>query len=358
MKKTNLCLFLGIFSILLFSCGSTDIEKYPQKIATVVDGNSIRLENGSLVHLIGLEDSKESEKHLKSLVGTEVLLTQDSKSYENITNDTKEIYVYLRYLKDSKCINAEVLKKGFSNLNKTNLNDSLKLFSSYINKTNKFGKLLGDKDEDNNNNESSEDQDDNQNDKMGTLEKVVEEVSEAVFTIHATDNYGDQVLGSGFFISSEGEGITNMHVLEDAQIAFIRMKDGAFYKIKKIMQYSRSLDYVKFKVFSKNKEFPYLKIANKSPKAGAEIFVIGSPKGLEQTVTRGIISAIRDKDEEDDAILQIDAAISSGSSGGPVMNMQGKVVGIATSTRTDGNNLNFAMNIVAIMKHIKETTKK
>ncbi|MBA7592637.1 hypothetical protein ES708_34828 [subsurface metagenome] len=74
---------------------------------------------------------------------------------------------------------------------------------------------------------------------------------------------------------------------------------------------------------------------------GDEIYVIGNPQGLEGTFSQGIISGIRDLDTE--YILQVTAAISPGSSGGPVLNDKGRVIGVAFATLTEGQNLNFAV---------------
>ena len=90
---------------------------------------------------------------------------------------------------------------------------------------------------------------------------------------------------------------------------------------------------------------PYLELSQVLPQQGEEIFVIGNPSGLENTVTRGIVSAIRED------LIQIDAAISPGSSGSPVSNMNGKVVGIATFKIVEGCELcNFAISADLIKK--------
>jgi S1-C subfamily serine protease len=81
-----------------------------------------------------------------------------------------------------------------------------------------------------------------------------------------------------------------------------------------------------------------LQVATVQPKVGDPIYVIGNPLGLEGTFSSGMVAALRGEDE-----IQIDAPISPGSSGGPVLNSSGQVVGIATSTMVGGQNLNFAV---------------
>src|SRR5262249_16479607 len=74
---------------------------------------------------------------------------------------------------------------------------------------------------------------------------------------------------------------------------------------------------------------------------GDQVFVIGNPLGLEGTLSQGIVSALRKLDQN--SLIQITAPISSGSSGGPVLSIDGKVIGVAVATFVRGQNLNFAI---------------
>jgi TolA-binding protein len=76
---------------------------------------------------------------------------------------------------------------------------------------------------------------------------------------------------------------------------------------------------------------------------GDDVYVVGNPRGLEGTLSQGIVSAIRSTPER--RLLQITAPISPGSSGGPVLNSEGKVIGVAVSTLRDSQNLNFAVSV-------------
>lgn len=86
-----------------------------------------------------------------------------------------------------------------------------------------------------------------------------------------------------------------------------------------------------------------MRIAKKAPRVGEDIFAIGSPKGLSNSFTKGTISGFRENDR-----IQIDATIDRGSSGGPLFNLQGEVIGITTSGMGTGSELNFAVNIQAL----------
>jgi serine protease Do len=160
-----------------------------------------------------------------------------------------------------------------------------------------------------------------------------------VFLVSNFDENGEQTgLGTGFFIKNTGVGVSNAHVFAGGTSWKIKMLDGTTHRVTKIFKHSQEEDYVVFQV--EGGSFPCLPIAQNRPRKGDEILVLGNPKGLQSTVTKGIISALRPNDE-----IQIDAAISPGSSGSPVMNMQGEVIGIATKTYIGCQNCNFAIDI-------------
>ena len=86
---------------------------------------------------------------------------------------------------------------------------------------------------------------------------------------------------------------------------------------------------------------PFLKVADLRPQVGERVLVVGSPLGLEESVSAGIVSAIRNIKDRGE-FLQISAPISPGSSGGPVVNLQGRVIGVA-AFQVRGQNINFAV---------------
>lgn len=165
-----------------------------------------------------------------------------------------------------------------------------------------------------------------------------------------TQNKGGQVIGqgTGFFIDDKGIGVSNYHVFDKGSKWRIQTQDGRQYPVERILQRSEGFDFVTFQVKS-NEPFPYLKTAPQTPEKGDEILVLGNPKGLESTLTKGIVSSIREQDYKDD-LIQIDAAISPGSSGSPVLNMKAEVVGIATLKIVDCEQCNFAYNINVLDK--------
>jgi serine protease Do len=153
-------------------------------------------------------------------------------------------------------------------------------------------------------------------------------------------------LGSGVIVDPKGYIVTNNHVVEGAIKIQVSLPGGEEYTAKLIGADPIS-DIAVIKI-SGNKVFPYAKIGNsRNMKVGDWVIAIGSPFGFDQTVTAGIISAISRKFERDgpsrysryNDYLQTDAAINRGNSGGPLVNMNGEVVGINSfiSTQTGGN---------------------
>jgi S1-C subfamily serine protease len=146
--------------------------------------------------------------------------------------------------------------------------------------------------------------------------------------------------GSGFFISRGGRIVTNWHVVDGITSAAAKTEGGAIYKVTGVLAYSIHLDLAVLKAEGQN--VPFLPVEKtETPEAGTKIAVIGSPLALEGTLSEGIVSAVRK--EEKGTWIQITAPVSPGSSGSPVLNDRGRVIGVAT-LNSDGRyqNLNFA----------------
>lgn len=133
-------------------------------------------------------------------------------------------------------------------------------------------------------------------------------------------------VGSGFVISADGYILTNNHVIADAKDIFVTLVDGKEYKAKVIGTDERT-DIALIKVDAK--DMPALKIGNPADlKKGQWVMAIGSPFGLDSTVTVGIVSAINRDTGDYLPFIQTDVAVNPGNSGGPLLNMAGEVVGV------------------------------
>jgi S1-C subfamily serine protease len=164
--------------------------------------------------------------------------------------------------------------------------------------------------------------------------------------------------GSGFFISDNGRIVTNRHVINNMANVAAKTEDGAMYRITGVLADSVSLDLAVLKADAK--EVRFLAIQGEAlPEVGSRIAVIGSPNALEGTVSEGNVSAIRS--EDNGTWIQITAPISPGSSGSPVLDGNGRVVGIATLNSGGRNqNLNFARSsrdLTALIQQISDRAK-
>ena len=183
-----------------------------------------------------------------------------------------------------------------------------------------------------------------------TITSLLKQVQPSTVLITVYDAQGNQSgQGSGFFISKKGEVATNWHVISNASSAMVKTATGAIFKVKGVVAKDEKRDIAKIVLEAKDIPFPYLNLSPTIPKVGERIFVVGSPYGLESTVSDGLVSAVR-KIPDVGNIIQISAPISPGSSGSPVINLNGQVVGIATFQFIKGQNLNFAVSAVYIAK--------
>jgi S1-C subfamily serine protease len=183
------------------------------------------------------------------------------------------------------------------------------------------------------------------------LRTVLKQAS-AVLTLYGFDEGADaKVQGSGFLVSGEGLGVTNLHVLEDIVRAEARLGDGRIFHVLRVHAYSSDDDLAVFQLgreFDKEiqwaRDMPFVPLGSSDQlRPGDRIAAISSPEGLSNTLSEGIVSGIREQGTN--RILQITAPISQGSSGGPVFDRRGAVVGVATFQLEEGQNLNFAIPV-------------
>ncbi|NPU85368.1 MAG: serine protease [Syntrophaceae bacterium] len=149
--------------------------------------------------------------------------------------------------------------------------------------------------------------------------------------------------GSGFFHGASGQVVTNLHVLRAAHSAQIKTAAGKVYPVAGITARDVAGDLALLSVTMPWAESLPLAVTAALPEVGERVIVVGSPFGLEQTVSDGIVSAIRET-EERGRVLQITAPISPGSSGSPVVNLRGEVIGVAFLQFSGGQNLNFCIS--------------
>ncbi len=177
-------------------------------------------------------------------------------------------------------------------------------------------------------------------------------------------DFKQRSLGSGFIIDKEGYIVTNNHVIEDADEIQVKLNDGDEFDAE-IIGRDPSTDLALIKVEADD-DLPVVRMGDSDRlKVGQWVLAIGSPFGLEHTVTAGIVSAkgrtIGSGPYDD--FIQTDASINPGNSGGPLLNMAGEVVGINTAIIASGQGIGFAVpvnmarNVIDQLKRRGEVTR-
>ena len=165
----------------------------------------------------------------------------------------------------------------------------------------------------------------------------------AIVSVRAGDS-----LGTGFVVRSDGWVATNFHVVRGATEIVVVFSNHKEFPVVEIMNANRLHDLVILRIDAKS--LPVLPVGNSDAvRAGDSVLAIGHPLGLEDTVSNGLISAVRHVHDNLD-VLQVSAPIAPGSSGGPLFNDRGEVIGVATAFMKSGQNLNFGLP----SKYVKE----
>ena len=190
-----------------------------------------------------------------------------------------------------------------------------------------------------------------------SAEEVYSKCSPAVFYIETYNASGKTIgTGSGFFVDSQGTAFTNYHVIEKAVSAKITVSDSnKVYDVKGVYDYNKDQDWAVLKIDGSG--FSYLKKGDStSAVGGATVYAIGSPLGLQNTITQGLISNPK-RTEDNVNYIQISAAISPGSSGGALINKYGEVIGITSASYVYGQNLNLALPLSYLLSVNTSTVK-
>jgi S1-C subfamily serine protease len=174
-----------------------------------------------------------------------------------------------------------------------------------------------------------------------TVAQIAEKAIPSIVQIRAGDS-----LGTGFVAASGGRIATNLHVIRGVSEVTIITADGRETKEVEVMAVDPAHDLALLRIGRRDLTPLTLGVAAEL-KPGEHVVAIGNPLGLGNTISDGLVSAVR-KLSDTSSILQISAPISPGSSGGPVFNDAGKVIGISTLIVQEGQNLNFAVPVDAL----------
>lgn len=181
-------------------------------------------------------------------------------------------------------------------------------------------------------------------------ERVYELVSPSVLLIKMTNAKGEVTGTASAFLVSADQLLTNAHVANAGAMSVLL---GDFEIPCVVERVDTINDLALCRIAAKSGGTP-LTFANEEPKSGATVFAVGNPRGLERTISQGLFTGFRVI--EGQQVAQISAPISPGSSGGPVVNSEGKLIGVAVATRGDGQNLNFAVPLSVVRRFLGNET--
>lgn len=175
-----------------------------------------------------------------------------------------------------------------------------------------------------------------------SAEEIYARCTAAVFFMEVYDSQGSAIkTGSGFFVSADGVAVTNYHVISGADSASIQLIDGRVFPVSGVYAWNANEDWAVLQI--EGEGFEALTVGAKNTAlGGSTIYTIGSPLGLQNTLSVGIISN-PNRVEDRVSYIQISAPISQGSSGGALLNKYGEVIGITSAGYEDGQNLNLAL---------------
>jgi serine protease Do len=171
-----------------------------------------------------------------------------------------------------------------------------------------------------------------------TPREIADRSTASVVSVH-----NEESLGTGFVVRADGWIATNLHVIESGGDVSVTFTDGRTLPVVEIVNASREHDLAILRV--ETAKLPVLPLGDSERvRPGDPVVAIGHPLGFEDTVSNGLVSALRHVNEQLD-VLQISAPIAPGSSGGPLFDDRGRVIGVATAIIQGGQNLNLALPV-------------
>lgn len=175
-----------------------------------------------------------------------------------------------------------------------------------------------------------------------TTAQIAKRVSPSVVVIQGKTDTGE-VLGSGFIVSKDGKIVTNLHVIRDMRSVSVQLANKEIFDSVSVLATDERRDVAIVKIAGF--DLPVLELGNSDAlTVGESAVIVGSPQGLEGTVTAGILSSIRDSGDGF-KVLQTDAAVNPGNSGGPLVNSKGQAIGVVSFKLRSAEGLNFAVPI-------------
>lgn len=306
-------------------------------VSSIENGNTIRLQNGLTVTLIGVSPSEIGKKYMETnLKGKSVRLVADSRDPKQTYRSTATtVRAYAKVPGTVRSINGALLEGAMSNgLNSQGLYDSAAVFKRYL--EDPMRPTMSDPE----------------------LRSILMPASFCL-----VDSHGGT--GTGFFINKDGLALTNNHVMsyedaESTEAVFFsdngRLDGSNIRRINRVIYSNKDIDFTIFYVqLNGSESMPYLPISNKRILEGEHIAKIGCPLHEMGNFQAGNFSNYKD-----DYFMVHSAGINPGDSGGPLVNTHGEVVGINRSIRLretgeSANNIAYAIDIQIIKQFLDES---
>ena len=182
--------------------------------------------------------------------------------------------------------------------------------------------------------------------------RIYADCAKSVFVLYAQSTAGEFVAqGSGFWVTGR-KIVTNAHVANAGKIYV----DVGSARVPATIQSVDGFNDLAVLTVDIEITATQLALSNSAPSPGDVVFAIGNPQGLERSISQGVVSATREIDHHD--LLQLTAPISHGSSGGPIVNVKGQVVGVTVGFLESGQSLNFAVPAAKVAALLKSGSPK
>ena len=177
---------------------------------------------------------------------------------------------------------------------------------------------------------------------LNTTAQIAKRVAPSVVVIQGNTDSGD-VLGSGFIVSKDGKIVTSLHVIRDMKTASVQLANGKMFDLVSVLGTDERRDLAVVKIAGL--DLPVPELGNSDALTAGELLVIvGSPRGVEGAVTAGILSSVRNSGDGF-KLLQTDAAVNPGNSGGPLVNSKGQAIGVVSFQLRSAEGQNSAVPI-------------
>lgn len=178
-----------------------------------------------------------------------------------------------------------------------------------------------------------------------TPEAIYKQAVQSTMTLTVRTKSKESRIGTAFMGVKDNLAVTAWHVVRDAEQVMAKFSDGEEFDVSGLVDKDEKRDVaiIRVKVFGR----PPMPFATQTPAVGAKAYVIGAPKGLEFSLSDGLVSQVRQLEGYKN--IQFTCAASPGNSGGPLVNAKGEAMGVVSWQTKDGQNLNFAIPIAYVM---------